>query len=62
MIFVGTGINFITTKKVANIGPIKIDREDSHPIQWSPFVGVVLILGGIGLIRDKKAKDGDPDS
>ena len=50
MMFVYTGINFITTKKVVDIGPIKIDKEENHPIQWSPIVGVILVLGGIGLV------------
>lgn len=57
MMFVFTGINFITTKKVVDIGPIQIDKEESVPIQWSPFVGIALVLGGIGLVvRNKNAK------
>lgn len=57
MMFVYTGIDFITKKRVVDIGPIKIDKEENHPIQWSPIVGVVLIVGGIGLVirgREKK--------
>jgi len=49
MMFAYTGIDFITKKRVVDIGPIKIDKEEDHPIQWSPIVGVVLIVGGIGL-------------
>ena len=55
MMVVYTGINFITTEKVVEIGPINIDRQENHPIQWSPIVGVILFVGGIGLIvRNKK--------
>ena len=57
MMFVYTGIDFITNKRVVDIGPIKIDKEESHPVQWSPIVGVVLIVGGIGLaVRSRKEK------
>ena len=45
-----TGIDFITKKRVVDIGPIKIEKEENHPFQWSPIVGVVLVVGGIGLV------------
>jgi len=52
-----TGIDFITKKRVVDIGPIKIDKEEDHPVQWSPIVGVVLIIGGIGLaVRGRKER------
>jgi len=55
MTFVYTGINFITAEKVVDLGPLKIDREKSHLIQWSPLVGVILVLGGIvTVLRGRK--------
>ena len=55
LMFAYTGINFITKKRVVDIGPIKIDKEENHPIQWSPIVGVILIVGGIGLVVKGKS-------
>ena len=50
-----TGFNFVTTEKVVDLGPIKINQEKNHPVQWSPIVGVVLLVGGIVIIvTDKK--------
>ena len=50
-----TGFNFITTKKVVDLGPIKINKEENHPVQWSPIVGVVFLVGGIIIVvTDKK--------
>ena len=50
-----TGFNYITTERVVDLGPLKIDKKENHPVQWSPFVGVVLLIGGIiVLARDKK--------
>jgi len=55
--FAYTGIDFITNKRVVDIGPIKIDKEENHPVQWSPVVGVVLVIGGIVLVlRGKKER------
>jgi len=55
LMFAYTGINFITKKRVVDIGPIKIDKEENHPIQWSPIVGIILIVGGIGLVVKGKS-------
>ena len=50
-----TGFNYVTTKQVVDLGAIKINKETDHPIQWSPIVGVVLLVGGIVVIvADKK--------
>lgn len=50
-----TGFNYVTTKKVVDIGPIKINQQQSHPVQWSPILGVVLVIGGVLIVvRDKK--------
>ncbi len=53
--FVYTGFTFTTEEKVADIGPIKIDKEKQHTISWPPIAGAVLLIGGIALvIADKK--------
>lgn len=50
-----TGFNYVTKKKVVDIGPIEINKEENHPVQWSPVVGIVLVVGGILLVvADKK--------
>ena len=50
-----TGFNYVTTEKVVDLGPVKIDAEKNHPVKWSPIVGVVLLVGGIVvLVTDKR--------
>lgn len=50
-----TGFNYVTSEKVVDLGPIKINAEKNHPVKWSPIVGIVLIVGGIVvLVIDKK--------
>lgn len=45
-----TGFNFITTEKVVDVGPVQINKEVNHPIQWSPIVGGLLLVGGIIIV------------
>ena len=50
-----TGFNFVTSERLVDIGPIKINQEKNHPVQWSPVIGIVLLIGGLVIIvRDKK--------
>jgi len=42
-----TGFNFVTKKKVVDVGPLEINKEENHPVQWSPIIGGVLLVGGI---------------
>jgi uncharacterized membrane protein YidH (DUF202 family) len=50
-----TGFNYVTTEKVVDLGPIKINKETNHPVQWSPVVGSMLLVGGIVILASKKA-------
>ncbi len=42
-----TGFNVVTKKKVVDLGPLEINKEEKTPIYWSPILGVVLLAGGV---------------
>jgi drug/metabolite transporter (DMT)-like permease len=42
-----TGFNYVTTKKVVDLGAIQIDKKENHYFDWSPIVGIVLVFGGV---------------
>lgn len=50
-----TGFTVITKEKIVDAGPIEINKEEKHPVQWSPIVGVILVIGGVAmLVMNKK--------
>jgi len=49
-----TGFNYITTKNVVDIGSIQVTHKENHPVQWSPYVGAVLLVGGVLLTVGSK--------
>jgi LPXTG-motif cell wall-anchored protein len=49
-----TGFNYVSKEKVVDLGPIKINKETNHPVQWSPIMGVLLLAGGIAFYVTKK--------
>ena len=56
IMIVYTGFNYVTTEKVVDFGPIQINKEVNHPINWSPIVGIVLAVGGVVLIVTSNKK------
>jgi len=50
-----TGFNYVTTERVVDLGPIQINQQKNHPVQWSPIVGLALVVGGVVVLaRTKK--------
>jgi drug/metabolite transporter (DMT)-like permease len=49
-----TGFNYVTTKKVVDLGAIQIDKKENHFVGWSPIAGIVLVFGGIVAIAMSK--------
>lgn len=50
-----TGFKVFTKKKILDIGNVKISKSEPHKVNWSPFVGMgIMIAGGIMLIAGPK--------
>ncbi|HLG33820.1 MAG TPA: hypothetical protein VI757_02985 [Bacteroidia bacterium] len=56
LMMIYTGFNFITTENVVDIGALQINKEENHPVQWSPIIGALLLVGGIVIIATNKNK------
>jgi uncharacterized membrane protein YidH (DUF202 family) len=57
LMMVYTGFNYMTTEKVVDLGTIQIDKKESHPVQWSPILGLALLFGGVMIITSGKKTD-----
>lgn len=51
-----TGFNYVTTEEMIQMGPIQLNAKTNHPVQWSPIVGVALLLAGVLIMVFKKDK------
>jgi len=51
-----TGFNYVTQKRVVDIGNLKINKDENHSIQWSPIVGGILLTGGLVIFITNKDK------
>lgn len=51
-----TGFKYFTKEKVVDIGSLEISTSKPHRVNWSPFVGVgIMVAGGLILVLGKKS-------
>jgi len=51
-----TGFNLVTKKKVVDLGKVEINKDESHPMYWSPVLGLVLLGTGVVIAIANKSK------
>lgn len=45
-----TGFTYKSTERVADIGPLKINKEKEHHVNWPPILGAIMLVGGIVMV------------
>ncbi len=56
LMMIYTGFSYVTTEKVIDLGPMQMSMEKENPVQWSPIVGVILLVGGIVIVTMDRKK------
>ena len=44
------GFSFTTREKVAEVGPLKVEKNKTRSVPLSPVLGVLALVGGVGLL------------
>jgi hypothetical protein len=57
VMMVWTGFNYVTRERVVDVGPVHIDANKDHPVQWSPILGGVILAAGIVVMVANKGKN-----
>jgi uncharacterized membrane protein YidH (DUF202 family) len=53
-----TGFKYMTTEKIVDLGPIQIEKDRNHFVQWPPIIGLVILsIGIVTLIVGNKSKN-----
>jgi hypothetical protein len=50
LMFLFNGFSYKTEKRVANIGPVQIDKTENHTIGWPVYAGAITLIAGIAVI------------
>lgn len=50
-----TGFNYVTREKIVEIGELEISADKEHTANWSPFIGIgIIVIGGVVFLAGKK--------
>ena len=44
------GFSFTSTEKVAEVGPLKLEKEKTRSVPLPPIVGAIAVVGGVALL------------
>jgi hypothetical protein len=46
-----SGVTYVTKEKVVDIGDLELTMDDTHTVNWQPYVGIgIMVIGGSVLI------------
>ncbi len=45
-----SGFNFKTEKKVLDVGPLEVNKEETHHVGWPVWIGGVAAVAGLVLV------------
>lgn len=49
------GFGFVTKEKVVDVGSVEITKDEKHTANWSPFVGIgIMVVGAVILLAGRR--------
>jgi hypothetical protein len=54
IMLIWTGFSYTRRENVVDAGPIHISADREHSVNWSPYAGGLLLLGGIVIVATAK--------
>ena len=54
IMLIWTGFTYTKKEKVVDAGPIEISADRQKSVNWPPYIGGVLLVGGIVIILTAK--------
>jgi uncharacterized membrane protein len=56
IMLIWTGFTYTKKEKIVDAGPIQISADTQKTVNWPPYLGGILLIGGIVVIATAKQK------
>ncbi len=56
LMIIFTKIDFTTEEKVLDAGPIEINKEEHHQVDWPTYAGIGIAVIGLGVVAASRRK------
>jgi hypothetical protein len=51
-----TGFTYVTREKIVDIGSVEITTDKDHTANWSPYIGIgIMVIGGVVFLYGKRS-------
>jgi uncharacterized membrane protein len=57
VMLIWTGFTYTKKEKVVDAGPIEISADKQESVNWPPYIGGVLLVGGLVIVMTAKKTD-----
>jgi uncharacterized membrane protein len=54
VMLIWTGFTYTKTEKIVDAGPLEISAEKEKSVNWPPYAGGILLVGGIVVLATAK--------
>ena len=54
IMLIWTGFTYTKKEKIVDAGPIQISADKEKSVNWPPYAGGILVIGGIILLATSK--------
>ena len=54
VMLIWTGFTYTKREKIVDAGPIQISADKEKQVNWPPYLGGILLVGGIVLLASSK--------
>ncbi len=51
-----TGFSYTKKEKIIDAGPIQVSADKQETVNWPPYLGGLLIIGGIAIVATAKKR------
>ena len=58
LMLIYTGFSYTRREKVVDAGPVHISADKEKTVNWPPYAGGILVLGGIVLLATGSRRNG----
>jgi uncharacterized membrane protein len=57
IMLIWTGFSYTKREKVVDAGPVQISADKKESVNWPPYAGGILLLGGIILMATSRKSE-----
>ncbi|WP_158829533.1 hypothetical protein [Mucilaginibacter lacusdianchii] len=54
IMLIWTGFTYTKKEKIVDAGPIQVSADKEKSVNWPPYAGGILLLGGVVLVATAK--------